>query len=180
MKKTPEYIVIARILGTWGAQGKIKARIITDFEERFQPSALVYINGQPLTIESADWHKGGVILKLNTINTIEAAARLRGRDIEIRHEQLHSLPEGEYYLFQIIGLEVRTTAGECLGNVTEIETSPAHDIYVVGGRGEEYLIPAINEVIRAIDIEAGQMVIEPIEGLLSLNKKKTAGHNPAT
>ena len=73
MEKAPEYVVIAQILGGWGAQGQIKARVITDFRERFRASSLVYIQGQPLTIESATWRKGQVILKLETIDTTAAA-----------------------------------------------------------------------------------------------------------
>jgi len=178
MEKAPEYVVIAQILGVWGVQGKIKARVITDFRERFRTASLVYIQGRPLTIESAAWRKGQVILKLETVDTTEAAGRLRGQDIEIHRDQLRPLPEGEYYLFQIIGLEVRTITGEHLGRVTGIETGLANDTYIVSGDGEEYLIPAINDVIQTIDITAGQMIIEPMTGLLTLNQKKTAGPSP--
>ena len=168
----PEYITIGQILAPWGVRGKIRVAVTTDFPRRFTPGARVYINRQPMTIDSAQWHKGRVIIKLSGIDSVAAAQKLRGQAIEIPRSQLAVLPEGEYYLFQIIGLEVWTTSGELLGSVTEIDTSPGNDSYLVRGDRGEILIPAIEDVIKSIDLRKRRMVIEPVEGLLSLNSKK--------
>ncbi|MDZ4230270.1 MAG: ribosome maturation factor RimM, partial [Dehalococcoidales bacterium] len=90
---------------------------------------------------------------------------------EIDRNQLDSLPEGEYYHFQVIGLEVRTTGGELLGKIIDILSTPGNDNYVVSANNEEILIPAIEDVVQSINIEGNYLVIEPIEGLLNLNKK---------
>ncbi len=170
----PEFITIGKILAPWGIEGQLKVEVATDFPQRFTPSSKVYINLQPMTIDSAEWHKGKAIIKLNTIDGIEDAEKLQGQLVEIHHNQLRPLPEGQYYHFQLIGLEVWTTQGELVGNVTEILSTPSNDNYVVSGAKGEILIPAIEDVIKSIDLDKGCLVIEPIEGLLSLNKKATS------
>jgi 16S rRNA processing protein RimM len=166
-----EFITIGQILAPWGTKGKLKVEVVTDFPQRFTPSSKVYINRQPMTIDSSEWHKRAVIIKLNTVDSIEAAQRLQGQPVEIHHSQAYPLPEGQYYHFQIIGLEVWTTRGELLGNITEILTADSNDNYVVRGAKGEILIPAIDDVVKSIDLDKGRVVIEPIEGLLSLNQK---------
>jgi len=162
-----EFITVGQILAPWGVKGKLKVRVITDFPQRFAPSSKIYINRQPMTIDSTEQHKGKVIIKLNQIDTIEAAQRLRGQPIEIHHSQLYPLPEGQYYHFQLIGLEVWTTQGELLGNITEILTAESNDNYVVSGDRGEILIPAIEDVVKSIDLDSRRITIEPIEGLLA-------------
>ena len=167
----PEFITIGKIIAPWGIKGELKVKVVTDFPQRFTPCSKIYINQQPMTINSTEWHKGKAIIKLNTINSIEDAQRLRGQPIEIHHSQVYPLPEGQYYHFQLTGLEVWTTQGELLGTVTEILTADSNDNYVVRGAKGEILIPAIEDVIKSIDLNKGCIVIEPIEGLLSLNQK---------
>jgi 16S rRNA processing protein RimM len=162
-----EYVTIGQILAPWGIKGKLKVEVITDFrQQRFNPSSKVYINRQPMTIESAEWHKGKAIIKLSSIDSIEEAQKLRGQPIEIHHSQLQPLPEGQYYHFQLIGLEIQTTQGELLGNITEILTAKSNDIYVVSSDRGEILIPAIDDVVKSIDLNKGRVIIEPIDGLI--------------
>ena len=166
-----EFIIIGQILAPWGVKGKLKVEVVTDFPERFTPQSRIYVNRQPMTIDSTEWRKGKVIIKLNTVDSIEEAQKLRGQPVEIPHSQLHPLPEGQYYHFQLIGLEVWTTQGELLGTVTEILNADSNDNYVVRGAKGEVLIPAIEDVVKSIDLNKGCIIIEPIEGLLSLNQK---------
>ena len=163
----PEFVTIGEILAPWGIEGKLKVEVVTEFPQRFAPSSKVYVNQQPITIDSCIWHKGKAIIKLNTIDSIEDAQRLRGQPIEIHHSQLKPLPEGQYYHFQLIGLEVWTTQGELLGKITEILTSKSNDTYVVHGAKGEALIPAIEDVVKSINLNTGRIIIETIEGLLS-------------
>ncbi len=166
-----EFITVGQILAPWGVKGKLKVQVVTDFPERFTPQSAIYINRQPMTIDSTEWRKGKAIIKLNTVDSIEEAQKLRGQPVEIPHSQLYSLPEGHYYHFQLIGLEVWTIQGELLGSIAEILTAESNDNYVVRGARGEILIPAIDDVVKSVDLNKGHMVIEPIEGLLSLNQK---------
>jgi len=91
--------------------------------------------------------------------------------VEPAPDQNTSLPEGQYFHEQIIGLFVKTTRGEFLGNITEVLTGKSNDNYIIQSDRGEILIPAIDDVIQSIDLEQGYITIEAIEGLLSLNEK---------
>lgn len=95
-----------------------------------------------------------------------SAARLRGLDLVVDRELLPVLPEGEYYYDEIVGLEARSTAGETLGVVVGIFETGSNDVYVVQGRQRQLLIPAIRDVIIKIDLAAGLLLVEPMDGLL--------------
>jgi 16S rRNA processing protein RimM len=161
-----EFITIGRVLATAGTEGKVKVEAATDFPQRFAPRSTVYVNRQPMTIDSTEWHKGNVIIKLATVNTIEDAQQLQGQLVEIHHSQSYPLPEGQYYHFQLIGLEVWTTRGELVGSITEVLTGKSNDNYVVSGAKGEVLIPAIDEVVKSVDLGSRRVTIEAIEGLL--------------
>ncbi len=167
----PEYIAIGRILSPWGDAGRLKIDIATDFPERFALSSSVFVNRQPAIIDGLQWHKGKAIIKLDIINDLSESSKLQGQLLEIHRSQLQALPEGRYYHFQLIGLEVWTTGGELLGEITDILTAAGNDTYIVGGPEGDILIPAAEDVIKSVDIKKGKLVIEPIKGLLELNKK---------
>jgi len=163
--KQTEYITVGEVLGTWGLKGAFRVRPTTDFPERFEPGEVVFIDGVPNTIQSSNWQKGVVIITLAGMDAPEAAAKLRRKTLDIPASELRELPEGQYYQFDIIGLEVSTTGGTVLGKVTDI-LNCGNDVYVVKGEGKEVLIPATKDVVKSIDLKTKKMVIEPIEGLL--------------
>jgi 16S rRNA processing protein RimM len=173
-KKAPEnnllakqtgFITIGEVLGAWGLKGGFRVKSLTDFPERFDPDEKVFIDGISFDIQSSSWQKDNVILKLSGIDTPEDAAKLRRKTLDIPASELHELPEGQYYRFDIIGLEVSTTGGMTLGKVINI-LDCGNDVYVVKGEGKEILIPAVKDVVKSIDLKSKKMVIEPIEGLL--------------
>lgn len=163
----PESLIVGRILAPWGIRGEVKVEVLTDFPERFAPRKIVHLDTRPLEIESCRYQKHHLILKLVTIDSIEAAEKLRGQDLTIPSSELHPLPEGQYYTFQLIGLKVVTTEGQTLGRITDIMSTASNDVYIVEGKRSEILIPAIEDVVKSIDLKKGRMVIEAIEGLLS-------------
>ena len=166
-----DFITIGRVLAPWGLEGKIKVSLLTDFPEHFDPGETVYIDSEPFDIESTEWHKGNALVKLEGVDSIEAADDFTGKNVEISLAQSRPLPEGQYYHYQIAGLRVVTTGGEELGLVTDILTSTANDIYVVKGKEGEVLIPATADVIKSIDLKKKVITIEPIPGLLDLNRR---------
>lgn len=165
-----EFITIGQILAPWGVKSKLRVEVITDFPHRLAPHSPVYVDRQPMTIATAEWHKGKAIIKLDAIDSLEQAEGLRGQMLEIHHSQLQPLPKGQYYHFQLIGLEVGTTEGKRLGKVIKILSAKSNDNYVVRGDEGEILIPAIEDVVKSIDLESGRITIEAIEGLLNLNR----------
>ncbi len=164
-----EYITIGQVLAPWGLEGKLKVEVITDFPHRLSPRSQLYVDRQPVTIAGTSWQKGKAIIKLEGIDSVEQAEELRGKTLEIHRRQLETLPEGQYYHFQLIGLEVWTTEGKRLGKVIRVLSAPSNDNYVVSGEKGEILIPAIEDVVKSVDLESGRITIEAIEGLLDLN-----------
>ena len=161
-----QFIAVGRVVAPWGARGEIKAEVLTDFPERFSPKQTLYVNQGKLTIEKCRWHRGRVILKLSGINSMEDAEKLRGLFLEIPQSQLHPLPESEYYQFQLVGLEVWTREGEFIGHVARILPTGSNDVFVVPTEDGELLIPAIEDIVKSVDLEAGRIDIKLIEGLL--------------
>jgi 16S rRNA processing protein RimM len=162
----PEFLVIGRILAPYGAKGEVKVKVLTDFPERFDPQEVVYIEGTPTAIESSHHQKGNVEVKLAGVDSIEAAQGLCGKLLEIHRHQAKSLPQGEYYHFQLVGLEVWTTQGELLGKVATVLETGSNDVYLVQGPRGEILIPAVEDVVKSIDLTKGCMVVEAVKGIL--------------
>jgi len=169
------YVAVGRIAGPWGSRGDLKVEPLTDFPERFAPGCSLYVEGIAHIIERSRWHKGKVYIKLSGIDSTAAAEALRQRFLEVPEEELKPLSEDEYYQFQIVGLKVRTTEGQPLGKVTQILRTGSNDVFVVQGEGGELLIPALDDVIKAIDLDGGWIEVELVEGLLPPAKKRKKG-----
>ena len=171
----PEYIVIARISSPFGLRGAVKADIRTDFPERFDELEEVFLS-KPGSDERTLYsllsarlqNEKQVVLRFKGLTRIEQAEDLRGMDVTVPVSEVVPLPEGEYYIFQIIGLEVYSTKDEYVGRIVNVENLPANDIYVVRGplSKKEVLIPAIKDVVKEVDLEAGRMTIELLDGLI--------------
>ena len=157
---------MGHVVSQLGTKGEIKIEILTDFPDRFAPRNRVFVDGHPLTIERSRPHKDCLVLKLDGIDNIEAASQLRGLDLEIPVDQVRDLPEGEYYRFQMLGLEVFDMQGEPVGRIIDVLPTGSNDVYIIRGSDGDILIPAIDDVIKSIDIEKNQMVIQVIDGLL--------------
>ena len=167
-EKGPRFLIIGEVLRPQGVKGEVRVRVLTDFPERFRTLKRVYL-GQALrsaTVEGVRFHQGCALLKLAGYNDRTAAESLRGVLVQIPVEEAMPLEEGEYYFYQIVGLAVQTTAGEYLGRVREILVTGANDVYLVRGPRGEILLPAIDEVIREVDLEAGRLIVTLPEGLI--------------
>lgn len=163
----PQFIPIARVIAPWGVRGEVKAEPLTDFCERFVRGQTVYLRESPLIIESSKPHGNVFILKISTIDSRDKAEAIRGMFLEIRSSGIHSLDEGEYYHFQIIGLKVFSIEGELLGHVSGVIQTGSNDVYEISSdRGKNFLIPATDEVIKSIDVAKGCMTIELLDGLI--------------
>lgn len=120
-------------------------------------------------LSSSEQQKNHLVTLSNITNRTEAEA-FRGKLLFLPEEMLPKLPQGEYYSYQILGLLVRTEEGKVLGKIVKVFSTGANDIYEVQVQDvadkSTVLIPAIHDVIVAIDLEKGEMVIRTLEGLL--------------
>ena len=116
-------------------------------------------------VERQRLHGDRVILKLAGIDDRTAAEAMRGALVRVPIEQAVELPPGSYFWHEIVGLRVQDTRGRALGTVAEVLATGSNDVYVVRSGEGELLLPAIKDVVRAIDREHGVMTVELIPGL---------------
>ena len=162
--ESPGFVAVGRIVAPWGVKGDVKVDPLTDFPERFGPGSRLWVAGQTLRVARSRWQTGHVYLGLEGVTSREHAEALRGRLLEVPEEELKPLAQGQYYRFQIVGLEVFASDGRALGRVVEILPTGADDVFVVQGPAGETLLPAIDDVILEVDLTTGRMVVEPLEG----------------
>lgn len=159
------FIAVGRVLRPWGLQGALKVESLTDFPDRFEPGERLWLLGAERVVAESRWQKGALFLKLAGIDDPDAAERLRGALLEAPESSLRPLDEGEYYNHQLIGLSVRTGAGEELGEVRELLPTGGNAVLVVRGPGGETLLPFIDQVVKSVDLAAGRIVVDLVDGL---------------
>jgi 16S rRNA processing protein RimM len=161
----PGHIAIGRILAPHALHGEIKVEPLTSRLEHFAAGESLWVEGDAHEVESFRQQKDLVLLKLLGVASREDAEKLRGRLISLPEEALEPLPEGEYYAYQIIGLEVYEQDGGRLGKVTELFPTGSNDVYVVDGPRGRILVPAIEDVIVEVDVAGGKMVVSLMDGM---------------
>ena len=166
-----DFVAIGVIEKAHGIKGDVKVKPITDYPPRFESLNKVIIERLHGEIEELEISKvlvreKVIYLGLKGIDTRDDAQALRGAFINIKKEEVLPLEEGRFYHFEILGFEVKKTSGEILGNLEEVMDLPANAVLVVKNESREYLIPVIQEVVKKIDMERGEVIIEPMEGLL--------------
>ena len=165
----PRFLVIGRITKPHGVRGEVRVEVHTDLPERFNWIERVYVgenDPQPIRLEQVRFHGQWVLLKLEGYDDRLAAESLRAQWLQIPEEEALSLEEGEYFLYQVIGLNVISDQGEQLGQVSELMETGANNVFVVHGPLGEILLPDTSEVIQEIDFDKGQMVVHLLSGLL--------------
>jgi 16S rRNA processing protein RimM len=141
-------------------------RVFSDVPHRFKPGEILCCNGSPCRIStSTPTRSNQVILKLEGIDSPDAARNLVGQWLTAPPETSPRLPEGEYFHYQLLGLRVVTEEGEELGEISEIIETGSNDVYMVSGVKGELLIPAISQVVRNIDLANRVMVVSLLEGM---------------
>jgi 16S rRNA processing protein RimM len=166
-----EYITVGKIAAPYGVQGAVKVIPLTDFPERFSAKRHYFLVKGSLKLKVDAWlvgrSKRQLIMKIDGIDTPEEAREYRHALLQVPREEVWPLPEGHYYHFQVIGLQVQTEGGALLGTVVDILETGSNDVYVLKDeQGKEFLIPALKEVVKGIHPEKGLMVVRPLPGLL--------------
>jgi len=171
VKELPEYIVIGVVERAYGVRGEIKVKPITDFPSRFKQLKTIFVeyssgSGKEFEVSTVVLRGKFVYLVLEGIESREQAQTLQGGRLKIPRQQAMPLAADEFYHFEVVGFEIRTTAGQKLGLVEEVMSFPANDVLLVKNPEREYLIPVIKDVLKKIDRSAAQITIEVIDGLL--------------
>ena len=166
-----EFFEIGQIVNTYGIKGFLKILPYTDDIKKFEKLKTIEINKKgTLTkyeIEEVKYSKNTVLLKLKGMDDINEAEKYRNCYIRINREDNEKLPEDTYYIVDLIGLEVVTTDGETLGKLQDIFKTGSNDVYVVKDEfGKQILLPAIESVIKEINLDQKIITVELIEGLI--------------
>lgn len=166
-----EYFEIGQIVNHFGIKGMVKVNPFTDDISKFEELKTILLEqNKKLTeiqIEEVKYSKNQVLLKLKGIDTVEEAEKYRGCYLKIARKDAKKLPKDTYFIADLIGSTVYTEEGVLLGKVQDIYNSGASDIYVVkDDNGKQILLPAINEVIKDIDIEQEKITVHLIKGLI--------------
>lgn len=166
-----ELIKVGKIVGTHGHKGAVKVQLLTDFPERFHTGQEYLVQGGrevlPLILEQCSAHRGMMLAKFQGIDDMEAAGKLRNLFLGVTPDQLHPLPEGSYYHFQLIGMQVEDVDKGNLGLLAEVLETGANDVYVVKSDVYgEILIPAIKQVVVGVDVHRQRLTVKLLDGLL--------------
>ena len=159
-------IEIGKIVNTHGLRGHIKVEPWCDGIETFEYLKRVFINNMEYKTESVKLQKNLFLLKLAELNSIEKAEILKGKIVYANEDELPPLPEGVYYIKDIIGLSVYD-GKKLIGEIVDWIETGSNNVYVIKRpKGKDVLIPAINSVIKEIDIENKKMSVNMLEGLM--------------
>ncbi len=171
-----DLLLVGRVVKAHGLRGEIKVAPVTDDLARLEAVETLYLGRAP---EEAAPHpvaalrfqqtKRGplALLQLGDTDTREAAEALRKLAVYAAEADLPPLEEDEVFIHDLIGLEVVSEEGEAVGTVKDLLRQPAHDVYVIAREGRpDALVPAVEAFVVDLDLDAGRLVIRPIEGLL--------------
>jgi len=164
-------IAVGRITKSVGLKGELNVSMLTDTPERFEKLTSVWIGtdeavARKHTVLAVRHNRSTVVLKLKGIDTRTAADEERGKLLFVSAKEVVVPKKGSYFIHDIIGMTVEKESGEVIGTVQEVMQLPANDVWVVTQGETEYLIPAIKDVIRVVDVQRRVVVIHPLEGLL--------------
>jgi 16S rRNA processing protein RimM len=169
-----DLVVIGEVARPHGLRGELRVTPHTDRPERFEGLDECVL-WEPASgaravhrITGLRRHGDALLLSLAGCDSQPAAAALVGHLVALPREQALPPPPGHVYPWQLIGCQVLTEAGAMVGELSAIEPSPAHDLWVVRGPEREHLIPAVSEIVIEVDVDARRVVIRPPEGLLEL------------
>jgi 16S rRNA processing protein RimM len=165
------WISIGFIRRPHGVKGHVLVDALSDIPDRFRNLKQVWVeksDGQRTSVEIEALKDTGnaLLIKFRDIHTPEQAALLRGGYIQIALENAATLPEGRYYVFELIGCRVVSDQGDEIGVLRDILEMPAHDIFVVDTPRGEALIPAVRDVTLAIEPEQRRIIVRLVPGMI--------------
>ncbi len=152
-------IEVGEMVNTFGIKGEIKVYPYVDYLDQIKK---IYIKNEEFTVSKMRYQKNVAIMKLKGIDDINLIEKYKGSTVYIDEADLPELPEGKYYIKDLIGMDVITDEGKVLGKLDDVFNTGANDIYQVG----EILLPGTDEVLKKIDIENRQIIVHLIKGLI--------------
>ena len=167
-----QYLQVGVITNTHGIAGEVKVFPTTDDVKRFKKLKEVILEPEHenllLHVTGVKYVKNLVVLRFAEYSDINDVERFRQKGLYVTREHAVKPGEGEYFIADLIGMNVVTDDGEELGELQDVIQTGANDVYAVAYQGRELLLPAIRECIRSVDIEHRLMTVHLMPGLLDL------------
>ena len=176
-----EMVLVGRIIRPHHNRGHVLVAAETDFPEtRFAPGNSVWCRragrDETLTVVECKFHDGKPIVGFDGFDSINAAETLRGCELRVPASELPTLDAGQFWHHDLVGCQVVTTTGDVVGDVIRVDDGATALLVVVdlsaGALAKaETLIPLVESIVKSVDVAAKKIVIEPIGGLLDVNKR---------
>jgi 16S rRNA processing protein RimM len=171
MKQTEkiEMTEIGKIVAPVGLRGEVKIYPYSENAERFAPGAELLVGGTPMSVETSRFVKNLPIIKFVGAESRDDAEALRGRSLFTDALMFAPLPEGEWYVRDLIGCDVSDEAGESLGTISDVRLNGAQDLYEIAMEdGRKFLLPAVEAFILHVDTASKRVIARVPDGLLEL------------
>lgn len=171
---TDDYLAVGKIAKAHGIKGELKAIAYSgDLAELLAYQNFLVRGGAVCKVYKVTRSRPQgkfTIVQLSGVTNRDAAESLIGAELHVLKRELPVLAADEFYWHELVGLQVVTDQGVTLGRIESLLATGAHDVLVINGRGQEYLLPATRDIIVSIDQEAGTVVVRPLPGLLEMNQ----------
>ena len=163
-----QFTIVGKIISSHGIKGELKIFPLTDDINRFKYLKEVYIGEEklPVQVVGVKFNKDKPIIRLKEFDNINQVLKFKDRYLYVDDENLIELEENEYFVFQLLRCKVENMEGKSIGVLEDIINTLSNDVYVIRHGEKEYLVPAIKEFIKNIDIESKLIRIDPIEGMI--------------
>jgi 16S rRNA processing protein RimM len=162
-------IEVGRVARPHGVAGEIKVAVPGDFLDVINHIETVFLgrNHTPKRVLASREHQHAWLLMLDGVTSRDAAEALRGQSVWITDEDLPELDDGQYYEFELLGLRaIEANTGATLGEIVEVLATGSNDVYVIRkADGRDLLLPAIESVVKLIDLDAGTVSVVIPDGL---------------
>ena len=168
-----DLLEVGKIVNTHGLRGEVKVVPWTDYPEQFEDIEYAYVKTKDdyerLTLSGVKYQKGNIIVRFKEITDINDAEKYKNRVLYAERDMLGELPDGVYYIADLIGLTVVTDDGREIGKISDVINTGASDIYEVKRDGmKDLLIPVTDETVLDVDIDGGSVTVHLIDGLEDL------------
>jgi 16S rRNA processing protein RimM len=172
--------LVGRVIRPHGNRGHVVVASETDFgDERFAVGSTLYVERDgalgTVTVVATREQGGRWVVGFDGVGSIDAAETLRGLELRVPGDALHELAEGRFYVHDLVGCAVRSTAGDAIGAIERVDFNAGIPLLVVADAaraGDEILVPFTDLICRRIDVAERVVEIDPPEGLIDLNRRK--------
>ncbi len=158
-------IVVGKALKPIGLKGELKIYPYTETPDIFKDFPFLFFEEERYEVAKTRIHQNLVVVSLKNVQTLEGAKKLTGKIVKTSSRFFPPPEDGEFFWHELIGLSVFDTQGARLGEVKSLLRTSAHDVLEIQTGKKELLIPFIDEIVKSIDVEQSQIIIDLLDGM---------------